>query len=131
MIDRDPQKAQAWRERSARRYQQKRRNAPAPRLGNRGAKSKREQPALAAFRLALHLRSGGFCEARTPACPPGRHEGTDAHHCAPSDRDAGRHDPERGLLLCRPGHNYVHATPAESYAAGWLIKSGHWSQEAS
>jgi hypothetical protein len=84
-----------------------------------GAKTRRDAGDLAAFRLALHVRSGGFCEARTPACPEGRHEGVHAHHVRLRSQGGG-HDPSNGLLLCAAAHNYVHANPAESYAAGWL-----------
>jgi hypothetical protein len=92
-------------------------------LRSRGAVSKRQQDDLDAFRLALHVRSGGFCEAHTPACPPGRHEGVHCHHIAPSDRRRGVHDPERGLFCCLKAHHHIHANPAESYENGWLLRS--------
>jgi hypothetical protein len=89
-----------------------------------GRKAQREQSALAAFRLELRVRSHGFCEAQTPACLPYRHEGHHAHHKAPSDRDKGLHDPERGLWLCFPGHAWTHRHPAESYERGLLLRDG-------
>lgn len=94
------------------------------RLRSVGAKARREAPSLAAFRAALEARSGGWCEARTPACPPGMHPGHHAHHCAPSDRDRGVHDPARGLWLCFPAHAFVHREPAVSYRNGWLLRDG-------
>ena len=93
------------------------------RLNPVGKKAKREARDLARFRLALHLRSGGFCEAHTPACPPGRHEGCDPHHLCHADRDRGLHLPSRGLWVCRPGHDWIETHPALSYEAGWLLKA--------
>ena len=94
------------------------------RLNPVGKKANREASDLARFRLALHLRSGGFCEARTPACPPGVHEGCDPHHLSHADRDRGVHLPERGLLVCRQGHDFIEQHPAWSYEQGYLLRDG-------
>lgn len=91
-------------------------------IRSRSAKAKANQPALDAFRTALRERSGGACEANTPACPWLRHEGHHAHHRSISDRRIGVHDPERGLWVCHLGHSYIHANPAASYDAGWLLR---------
>lgn len=91
-------------------------------LRSRGRKADREKPALDAFREALRARSGGLCEVRTPACPLGPHFGCDPHHRCHADRDRGVHDPERGLWVCRVGHDWIETHPAESYRAGWLIR---------
>lgn len=102
----NPAKTRAWQDRSRR-----------P-LAKVGAKTRREAADLAAFRRALKARAGGRCEIRvSPECTG---IGTDAHHMAPSDRDRGRHDPERGLWLCRAG--WVHRFPERAYEWGYLLK---------
>jgi len=61
-------------------------------------------------------RSGGACEAKTPACT-GR--GAHAHHIVM--RSQGGDDGTGNLLwVCPPCHSYIHEHPAESYDAGWL-----------
>lgn len=97
------------------------------RLNPVGKKAKREASDLARFRLAVAMRSGGWCEVNTPSCAPGRHEGTQAHHRLMRSQ-GGTHDVENGLWVCSPGHLYVHANPAESYERGWLVKS--WEASA-
>lgn len=92
-----------------------RRRTPIPKIGR---KARREAEALAAFRFAV--RSRAWCEGNTPACPYGPHPGAHAHHRWPEDRDAGRHDPARGLYLCAPGHAWVHANPREAGIRGLL-----------
>ena len=89
-------------------------------LPQTGAKTAREASDLAAFRKAVIARADGWCEIASGGCTPGPHPGRHAHHVWPSDRDAGLHDPTRGLWLCAGGHAYVHAHPQESYARGWL-----------
>ena len=91
-------------------------------LRSRSAKTKRREPELDAFRLALHLRSGGLCEARTPACPPFPHEGVHCHHIRRRSQ-GGTHDPANGLLCCVAGHSFIHANPAMSYERGWLART--------
>ena len=88
-----------------------------------GAKALREQQALRDFRFAVRVMAGGRCQAHTPDCPPGAHDGHHAHHRCIADRRLGRHDPARGLLVCEQAHRYIHAHPAESYERGWLL---HW-----
>lgn len=87
-----------------------------------GARKRRTLAAEAEFRRAVKVRAHGFCELQTPACLPFRHEGHHAHHIAPSDRDRGVHDPERGLFACFPGHAWVHRHPEQSYERGWLLR---------
>jgi hypothetical protein len=85
----------------------------------RGPKAEARARELALFALALHARSGGFCEVSTPACPPGRHEGHHAHHIRLRSQGGG-HDPANGLLVCAASHRWIHDHPAISYANGWL-----------
>lgn len=92
-------------------------------LRRRGAKARREQPAVDAFRAAVRERAGGLCEVNGPACPLGPHQGHHAHHCCIGDRRRGVHDPERGLWTCPPAHRHIHENPHESYLRGWLIRS--------
>lgn len=87
-----------------------------------GRKARREVAPLAAFRAALLARSGGVCEAH--ASPDCGVLGSQAHHKCPADRDRGVHDPARGLFVCSPCHRAIHAFPAVSYEAGWLIRDG-------
>ena len=124
----DPAKAQAWRERSVRRYQDKQRAKSRKRIAREGAKAKRERPAIDAFRQALKLRAHGFCEVQTPACPTWRHEGCDPHHLCHADRDRGVHEPERGLWVCRAGHDWIETHPELAYEAGWLLRDDGYRQ---
>lgn len=87
------------------------------------AKQLRNERALKAFREQIILRSQGLCEANTPACLPGPHRGEHCHHRSISERRVGVHNPDHGLMICLAGHTYVHANPAESYAAGWLLRA--------
>ena len=91
-------------------------------LRSRGRKAAREKPALDAFREALRARSGGLCEARTPACPPRRHEGVHANHVRRRSQ-GGTHDAANGLLLCAAGHQWIHEHPAMSFERGWLART--------
>lgn len=75
-------------------------------------------------RLEVALRSHGVCEARTPDCPPGRHDAAHVHHVWPSDRRLKRHEPARCLHLCVAAHLYVHAHPTISRGEGWLLRYG-------
>ncbi len=100
----------------------------------KGAKAERETPALDAFRFAVFERAHGYCEVMVDAetgkgfpfydlitsadrrmiCgQDGPHRGDNAHHVWPEDRDAGRHEPERGLWLCYTAHHWVHDHPGE------------------
>lgn len=89
-----------------------------------GARKLRTQSAERAFREALIARSGGRCEVVTPACPDGWHEGAHGHHCWPSDRDRNIHDPNRGLFVCAPAHDYIHRSPEWSRPRGFLLHDG-------
>lgn len=119
----NPAKVAAWVRRSRK---------PLPKLG---AKAKREAPTLDAAREALRARSGGQCECARygtfpgfdyprPCARRGPHEGTDAHHVWPEDRDAGRHDPDRMVWLCRTAHNWLHARPQLGRECGLLRPLG-------
>ena len=102
-------------------------------LRSKGRKAEREQSDLEAMRLAVHVRSGGRCEAQTGSCPPGPHEGSDVHHRWPSDRPKGVHDPDRCVLLCRPGHLAVHGAPSVARLDGLLMRDGDpdpWLEES-
>lgn len=95
----------------------------------KGRKAEREQPARDEFAEVLETRARGRCETlafldsdeRLAACgTTSAHEGCDPHHIWPEDRDAGVHDPERGLWLCRRAHRYVHDHPAWAKPRGLL-----------
>jgi 5-methylcytosine-specific restriction endonuclease McrA len=61
-------------------------------------------------------RSGGRCEANTPACT-----GTGQHfHHVLRRSQGGKHSPANLLHLCVGCHGWVHDNPAESYERGWL-----------
>ena len=79
--------------------------------------------ALAGFQRVIWERSGGMCEANTPACLPGPHRGGHCHHRSISERRIGLHNPDHGLMTCPEGHAYIHANPAESYDMGWLLRA--------
>lgn len=103
------------------------RRTPLKRSGRLASVGRRKARTLAAerqFRQQVRINAGGLCQIHSPACPPGRHDGHHAHHCAPSDRDRGVHDPARGLWLCFPAHAFVHREPAISYQNGWLLRDG-------
>lgn len=82
-------------------------------------KRKREPHALQKARPVVYARSGGFCEANTPGCPPGRHQATHVHHKRGRNA-AADHAPARLLHVCREGHEWIHAHPEASYLKGWL-----------
>lgn len=88
----------------------------------KGAKARREEPALDAFRAALIERSGGECESPyAVACgTSARHRGDHCHHVEPNDRDRGVHDPDRGLYLCARSHAWAHAHPVTAAVLGLL-----------
>ena len=92
------------------------------RLNPVSAKAKREQPQIDAFRKVLRERSGGSCEAQTPACPVWPHPGEHAHHVLMRSQGGG-HEPSNGLFVCRFAHRFIHDNPERSYAAGWLRRS--------
>ena len=94
-------------------------STPLPKVGKR-AKAQRSD--LDAFRAAVRERAGGWCEANTPSCPPGRHHGSEAHHRLMRSQ-GGTHHVDNGLWVCGGAHIFIHAQPGESYARGWLIRS--------
>lgn len=83
------------------------------------SKRPKPDPALEAFRAAVHARARGRCEVRSPVCT-----GCDevAHHCKRGNPRV--HDPEFGLGSCDPCHVYLHAHPEEAYQRGWLVRRG-------
>lgn len=107
----DPAKVREWQDRSRRAL---------PTVGRRG---RREAAAVAVFRRDVRANAAGRCQVATPACQSGPHRGDHSHHVYPSDRDAGVHDPTRGLYVCWAGHRWIHDHPDAAIAAGWLGRS--------
>jgi len=104
-LRRDPEKARLWRQRSQR-------------IKPMSAKAQRFQAQFNLSKAAVAKRSGGFCEARTPACAV---YATHFHH------KAGRVGPGvnlPGMILhaCDACHRQIHASPEESYRQGWMVK---------
>jgi hypothetical protein len=97
------------------------RSTPLRTRGN--ARTRAGQVRLEAAKAEVRGRSGGWCEASTPACPPDRHRATQAHHRLPRSQ-GGKHDPDNLLDVCTPAHDWIHANPAASYDAGWLAHRG-------
>ena len=87
------------------------------------ARQLRNRDALQGFQRVIWERSGGMCEANTPACPTFAHKGEHCHHRSISERRVGVHNPDHGLLVCRAGHDWTHANPAESYERGLLLRA--------
>lgn len=100
-----------------------------------GRKAKREQATLDAARIEVRLRARGYCEASelyyvdfnrddarvfTDVCRRQQHDGSEVHHVWPEDRDYGRHEPDRMLLLCSTAHAWAHANPARAASVGLL-----------
>lgn len=97
-----------------------------------GRKKKRELADEAAFRHDVKERAGGYCEAPRAMLVRDRlivvehsserepHRGAHAHHVFPEDRDAGFHDPDRGLYLCSGSHRWTHDNPADAKIARLL-----------
>jgi hypothetical protein len=98
-----------------------------------GRKATRERKALDAFKAAVHARR--WCEAQgllrgegylrgKQVCSASLHIGEHAHHVWPEDRRTGKHDPDRGLLLCYVAHSYAHDFPADAKRLGLLRPEG-------
>ena len=68
------------------------------------------------IRDAVTARSGGLCE--WPSCP---NPATDLHHKQMRSQ-GGKHTVDNLAHLCRGCHDRIHANPAQSYEAGWLIR---------
>ncbi len=77
---------------------------------------------LAASAVVVIERSFGRCEANTPACPLREHEGVHRHHIKQRSAGGG-HGPDNLLNVCAAAHDWIHAHPAESFEAGWLVQS--------
>ena len=81
------------------------------------SKPTREPSELSESRGVVLERSGGRCEARTEVCA---HIARHVHHR--QLRRFGDHSPANLLHVCLSCHNWIHANPARSYEAGWLLK---------
>lgn len=79
-------------------------------LSKRGARAKRDDAALQAFREAVLERAGGRCEL----CGLRVRQALHAHHVVSRARGAGwpgLHDPNNGKALCGACHHRVHSAP--------------------
>jgi hypothetical protein len=94
-----------------------RRRTPLRTRGN--ARTRAGQQRLDQAKAEVRGRSGGWCEAHTPACPPERHVAHHAHHVLPRSA-GGQHDADNLLHVCGAGHEWIHQHPHASYQAGWL-----------
>ena len=79
-------------------------------------RSRPEPSHLRDAKQAVRERSGGQCEAGTPACT-GR--AVHVHHVLPRSA-GGKHSTANLLHCCRECHDFIHAHPALSYRLGWL-----------
>jgi len=121
-LRRDTPKARAFADKRAplARTQMKASRKPLP---ARSARKAQTDAVLDAAKQLVRIRSGGACEAMTPACPAERH---DAHHVHHTRRRRGAkddHDPAFLLHTCAAGHEHIHRFPAEAYEHGWLTRS--------
>jgi len=80
----------------------------------------------ARVRAALKLRSGGLCEIQAPGC---LELATDFSHRkkvgAGGRKGAAavvHHVLSNALAGCRGCHSFLHASPAASYSAGWMLR---------
>ena len=53
-------------------------------------------------------------EGILPACPRRPHTADDAHEPAKRSQGADPTDPAQAIPVCRPGHDWIHAHPAEA-----------------
>lgn len=90
------------------------------RAAMRSAKPRGKGAAWSRSREACETRAGGRCEARCTSECAGR--GSQAHHRLMRSQ-GGADDVSNLLWVCLPCHGYIHAHPAESYNAGWLLRS--------
>lgn len=82
------------------------------------AKRRKRDQNYPAARRAVFARSMGACEAE--ACIDCNGQCQQVHHVA----GRGGPDPHRldGLLgVCRPCHDHIHGSPAESFERGWMV----------
>lgn len=63
------------------------------------------------FRVAVLAAAGGRCQAIEDGQRCEQTERLEAHHLD-ALRDHGKHDPARGVALCRRHHHQVEAAPA-------------------
>ena len=76
------------------------------------------------IRAQVEYRSNGWCEAWIEGvCPSHFHRATQLHHRRTRSQ-GGQHTPENLLAVCNAAHDHIHAHPAESYEAGWLLRTG-------
>lgn len=69
-------------------------------------------------REIVYVRSGGFCEARTPVC-----SGLAVHvHHRRGKQGHDPHHPDLLLHVCSACHSHIHGNPAEAYRHGWMVK---------
>lgn len=95
-----------------------------PGVGSRKGAVRKESAELRMARPIVYKRSGGYCEANTPACPAGTHNADHVHHIAGKRNEA----PGDLLHVCFDAHRYIHDHPEESYGKGWMKKRlGAWS----
>lgn len=78
-----------------------------------------DQRAFVDGRRAVQERSNHACEARTAADCAGL--GNQAHHRL-RRAHGGTNTPDNLLWVCTPCHDQIHAHPAESFMAGFLIR---------
>lgn len=67
----------------------------------------------------VRRRANGWCEANTPACRSGAHQGAHAHHVLRRSQGGG-HDESNLVWTCFDGHTWIHAHPAEAVERGLL-----------
>ena len=79
-------------------------------------RSRPEPSHLRDAKQAVRERSGGQCEANTPACT-GR--AVHVHHVLPRSA-GGKHSTANLLHCCQHCHQFIHDHPALSYERGWL-----------
>lgn len=75
-----------------------------------------ESEELGTARRVVRSRSGGVCEASTPACT---RAAVHAHHIRLRSQ-GGTHEPSNLLDVCAACHRHIHENPEESYRYGLL-----------
>jgi hypothetical protein len=83
------------------------------------AKTRKGAVRLEESKAEVAGRSGGWCEAATPACVEGRHLAHHFHHMQMRSQ-GGKHDAANLLHVCSPAHDWIHRNTGESYRRGWL-----------
>jgi 5-methylcytosine-specific restriction protein A len=77
-------------------------------------------------RAALKLRSGGLCEIEAPGCTEIATDFSHRKKVGAGGRKGAaavaHHVLSNGLAACRSCHQFCHANPAASYAAGWMLR---------